>query len=132
MSSFLSATTVLALSLASVVTAGEPSTVPKAFPAKEGFKHAPAFPGAEGYAKYTSGGRYGRVLLVTTLDDYDPETEAPIKGSLRKATGTSGPRTVLFRVSGTIELKDPKAVTKWTPPPGWFRGYEFPMKTLKR
>ena len=112
MACFTVKTTLLALLLASPVTADEPSTAAKAFPAKEGFKQAPAFPGAEGYAKYTSGGRYGRVLLVTTLDDYDPETEAPIKGSLRKATGTSGPRTVLFRVSGTIELKAPLEIYK--------------------
>ena len=37
---------------------------------------------------------------------------ATIKGSLRKATGTSGPRTVLFRVSGTIELKAPLEIYK--------------------
>ena len=83
-----------------------------AFPAKEGFKQAPAFPGAEGFAKYTSGGRHGRVLLVNTLDDYDPEIDAPIAGSLRKAITTGGPRTVLFRVSGTIELKAPLKIYK--------------------
>jgi len=104
--------TIIALMLVSAVTAGEPSATVMEYPAKEGFKQAPAFPGAEGFAKYTSGGRHGRVLLVTTLDDYDPETDAPIAGSLRKAIETGGPRTVLFRVSGTIELKAPVTIYK--------------------
>ena len=101
-----------ALLLASAVAVGERPAPLMAFPAHEGFKQAPAFPGAEGFAKYTSGGRYGRVLLVTTLDDYDPEMDAPIAGSLRKAIETGGPRTVLFRVSGTIELKGPLEIYK--------------------
>lgn len=100
------------LLLASATMAAERPDAPMALPAKEGFKRAPAFPGAEGFAKYTVGGRHGRVLLVTTLDDYDPETDAPIAGSLRKAIDTSGPRTVIFRVSGTIELKAPLQIYK--------------------
>lgn len=64
-----------------------------------------AFPGAEGFGMYSKGGRGGRVLFVTNLDDYDPANDEPIPGSLRAACLARGPRVVVFRVSGTIELK---------------------------
>ncbi len=64
-----------------------------------------AFPGAEGYGRYAIGGRGGRVIEVTTLDDYDPKTEPPIPGSLRAAVEAVGPRIVVFRVGGAIKLK---------------------------
>ncbi|MEO6436682.1 MAG: T9SS C-terminal target domain-containing protein [Tepidisphaeraceae bacterium] len=57
-----------------------------------------AFPGAEGYGRFARGGRGGRVIEVTTLDDSGP-------GSLRDAVEADGPRTVIFRVGGTITLK---------------------------
>jgi pectin methylesterase-like acyl-CoA thioesterase len=64
-----------------------------------------AFPGAEGAAMYAKGGRGGQVYEVTTLQDYDPSKgEAAIPGSLRDAV-SMGNRTVVFRVSGTINLK---------------------------
>jgi hypothetical protein len=60
----------------------------------------PAFPGAEGFGATTPGGRGGRVLFVTSLDDAGP-------GSLRAACEAEGPRIVVFRVAGTIALKRP-------------------------
>ena len=64
-----------------------------------------AFPGAEGFGAYSKGGRGGDILFVTNLNDYNPENEEPIAGSLRWACDTYGPRTVIFKVSGLIELK---------------------------
>ena len=64
-----------------------------------------AFPEAEGFGAYTPGGRGGRVYLVTTLEDYNPETEDPIEGSFRAAVAAGDPRIVIFRVAGIIELK---------------------------
>lgn len=57
-----------------------------------------AFPGAEGYGKYTQGGRGGHVFVVTNLNDDGP-------GSLREAVEATGARIVTFAVDGTIELK---------------------------
>ena len=62
-----------------------------------------AFPGAEGFGATARGGRGGRELLVTRLDD-DPA--APAEGSLRWAVEQRGPRIVKFRVAGTIALRD--------------------------
>ncbi|MBP9902091.1 MAG: SUMF1/EgtB/PvdO family nonheme iron enzyme [Verrucomicrobia bacterium] len=69
-------------------------------------QHLPAFPGAEGFGSFTPGGRGGKVLYVTSLEDYDASKgETPISGSLRQAIETQGPRTILFKTSGTIFLK---------------------------
>jgi len=63
-----------------------------------GFSQPRAFPGAQGFGAYTPGGRGGKVLFVTNLNDHGP-------GSLRAAVETPGPRLVLFRVAGVIELE---------------------------
>lgn len=65
-----------------------------------------AFPGAEGYGRFAQGGRGGDVYIVTHLGDDGP-------GSLRRGIEKmDGPRTIVFAVSGTIELKGEIIITK--------------------
>ncbi len=55
------------------------------------------FPDAEGYGRFTKGGRGGTIIKVTNLNQNGP-------GSLRAAVKFNGPRTVVFEVSGTINM----------------------------
>lgn len=61
-----------------------------------------AFPGAEGYGKYATGGRGGKVAIVTNLQDDGV-------GSFRQALAAypNEPLTVVFQVSGIIDLATP-------------------------
>ncbi|KAF2758992.1 pectin lyase-like protein [Pseudovirgaria hyperparasitica] len=63
-----------------------------------------AFAGAEGWGRFARGGRGGRVVKVTSLDDY-ATTATPKAGTLRYAlTVETGPRTIIFDIGGVITL----------------------------
>ena len=65
----------------------------------------PAFPGAEGFGADSQGGRGGQVIKVTNLNNSGP-------GSFRDAVMSSGPRIVVFEVSGIINLTSEIRITE--------------------
>tara|TARA_R110000868_G_scaffold293806_1_gene554281 strand:- start:10252 stop:11787 length:1536 start_codon:yes stop_codon:yes gene_type:complete len=73
----------------------EIGVVPKLDPVSTSLK---AFPSAYGAGAYTSGGRGGKILNVTTTEDTGRE------GSLRWAIGQTGPRIIVFKVGGEFLL----------------------------
>lgn len=72
-----------------VPNAAKPEDLPQA--------KIPAFPGAWGGGMYSFGGRGGKVIVVTNLNDRGP-------GSFRDAVEQGGPRIVIFNVAGIIKL----------------------------
>ncbi|MBD8490592.1 pectate lyase [Echinicola sp. CAU 1574] len=65
-----------------------------------------AFPGAEGYGQYATGGRGGKVFYVTKLSDDGSQ------GTLRYALNQSGSRTIVFNIGGTIELTSRLSISR--------------------
>jgi len=82
---------------------GAPGEAPQRLPASPSAA-IPAFPGAEGFGAQSVGGRGGRVMLMTSLNDRGP-------GTLRACVEASGPRTCIFRTGGLITLESHLDIT---------------------
>src|SRR5205085_2770987 len=74
-----------------IESAAKPEDLPQA--------DIPAFPGAEGVGMHSFGGRGGKVIVVTSLEDSGP-------GTFREACEAAGPRIVVFNVAGMIHLNN--------------------------
>ncbi len=85
--------------LAAWATKGKPYLPGAATPDALPQAALPAFPGAWGGGMYSHGGRGGRVIVVTNLNDSGP-------GSFRAACESAGPRIVVFNVAGLIRLDE--------------------------
>lgn len=72
----------------------------------------PAFPGAEGFGRYATGGRGGTVYYVNNLTDVNTGNATTREGSLRWCLNQTGTKTILFKVSGTIMLTSSLSITK--------------------
>ena len=66
-------------------------------PAMGQSEKVPAFPGAEGHGRYVTGGRGGKIIHVTNLDDSGD-------GSFREAVKGNSKKIVVFDVAGVIAL----------------------------
>ena len=97
-----------ALAISSLLVA--PDNNVNAITAVETIDNVLAFPGAEGGGRYTSGGRFGDVYIVNTLEDYGTG-EKSIQGSLRDALSKDN-RFIVFNISGAINLKEPLSLRK--------------------
>jgi hypothetical protein len=96
---------VATLLFASIGRCEEQENAPHCWVSDPALQKLKAFPGAEGFGAQTTGGRGGKVLYVSRLDD----DENP--GSLRWAINQEGKRTILFQVSGRIDLKSNLNIT---------------------
>lgn len=67
----------------------------------------PAFPGAEGGGAYASGGRGGTVYYVNSLEDTKEGDKTTNEGTLRWCLDRLGPKTIIFKVAGIINLTAP-------------------------
>lgn len=65
-----------------------------------------SFPGAEGFGRYTTGGRGGKVVFVTKTSDDGSE------GTLRHALQQKGSKYIVFKTAGTIYLESPLKITE--------------------
>lgn len=95
----------------SVASVSQKGVVSKVVAADEAIK-LPAFPTAEGFGKYTTGGRGGRVVKVTSLAD--DGSAGTLRWAFQQYPGE--PITIVFAVSGDIQLKDQLRVNRadWT------------------
>lgn len=68
-----------------------------------------AFPGAQGFGKYSQGGKGGKLYIVNSLAD---DADNPAVGTLRYAINKKHARTIVFSVSGVIQLSAPLKISR--------------------